>query len=177
VSRAFDYCLKFVLRPDVEGGEVNDKRDPGGHTNRGVTQATLNQAREAAPHLNLPASVRDLTHENAADLYRYFYWTPIQGDALPLGVALMLFDSAVNQGAITAVRFLQRALNVRADGVMGSITVGAANRAGKELLTEFAARRMHHYMLLDQLDDTFGLGWARRMCRCLTAALAAPVEA
>jgi lysozyme family protein len=176
MSRAFDYCVKRVMSPEVEGGEVNDPRDPGGHTNLGVTAETLRRARLLIR--GLPESVSELTREQAAAIYAELYWHPIRGDDLPLGVSLLLFDAAVNQGPHAAILFLQRALGVKPDGVFGPATLRAAQLAKLGvLLPELASRRMHHYMTLDTLDDTFGLGWSRRLIRMYTAAMLAPIEA
>jgi lysozyme family protein len=176
MSRAFSYCVKRVMAKEIEGGEVNDPRDPGGHTNMGITAATLRTARLTIP--GLPESVSDLTPEHCHAIYEELYWRPVRGDELPLGVALLMFDSAVNQGPHAAIICLQRALGVKADGLFGPSTLRAAQLAGlATLLPELAARRMHHYMLLDKLDDTFGLGWSRRLCRMYAAAMTAPVVA
>lgn len=167
MSRAFDFCLKAVF--DHEGGEVDDPRDPGGHTNMGITQGSLNAARSVLA--GLPESVDQLTRNDSARIYRALYWEPIHGDELPVGLALMTFDCAVNQGQSDAKRFLQLAVGVAADGVIGPKTLVAAAKAGSTAIIEFAARRMHDYMLLDSLQDRFGLGWSRRLMRTLAIAL------
>lgn len=170
MSRAFDYCVKRVLAH--EGGEVNHARDPGGHTNLGVTQKTLNHARQVVP--GLPSTVDQLTRDDALKIYRALYWNPIRGDELPLGLALILFDAAVNQGVTRAVRFLQVAIRTVPDGLLGPKTLEAVQAAPlRPTIIETAARRMHDYMLLDGLDDTFGLGWSRRLCTVLADALEA----
>lgn len=173
MSRAFDYCVKRVLL--AEGGEVNDSRDPGGHTNLGITQETLNHARNVV--LGLPKRVDELDHDAALEIYRALYWTPMRGDELPLGMALLVFDAAVNQGVSRAVRFLQLALGTHPDGVFGPKTLAAVLAAPiRPTIVEIAARRMRDYMLLDSLDDTFGLGWSRRLCSVLAEALEASHE-
>ena len=47
----------------VEGGYVNNKADPGGATNFGVTQRTLTSARKTIA--GLPEDVKDLTEEQS----------------------------------------------------------------------------------------------------------------
>lgn len=171
MSRAFSYCAKIVL--GHEGGEVNDTRDPGGHTNLGVTQKTLNHARNVIH--GLPATVGQLATDDALLIYEALYWRPIRGEDLPLGVALIAFDAAINQGVGDAVRFLQLAVKTVPDGVFGPKTLDAVLRAKpRELILEIAARRMFDYMQLDHLQDAFGLGWSRRLMRVLADALTAP---
>lgn len=167
MSRAFDYCMKIVFAH--EGGEVDDPRDPGGHTNMGITQATLNRARKTLQ--GLPASVSDLTRHDCTRIYEALYWRPVRGDELPLPLALLTFDACVNQGEGDAKRFLQQAVGVKVDGAIGPKTLAAAQRSGRPAIEELAARRMHDYMLLDKLDDTFGLGWSRRLCHVYGEAL------
>lgn len=170
-SRAFDYCVKIVL--EHEGGFSDHPADPGGKTNLGVTQATLNHAQHVVH--GLPARVADLDRDGALAVYEALYWRPIRGDELPLGLALIAFDAAVNQGVSDATRFLQLAVRTAADGIFGPATLAAVKRANpRATILEVGARRMHDYMLLDHLDDTFGLGWSRRLVQTLAAALAAP---
>lgn len=163
MTRAFDAALKVVLHH--EGGFVDHPKDPGGRTNMGITQATLTNARSPLLKIDgLPADVRDLTVANAAAIYRAAYWDQISGDELPEGVAMILFDCAVNQGVGRAVKILQEALGVEVDGIIGSKTMAILRmREQAKVIREIAARRAWAYMKLDSLDDTFGLGWARRL--------------
>lgn len=173
MSRSFSYCVARVL--EHEGGEVNDSRDPGGHTNLGVTQNTLNHARNVVH--GLPATMDRLTKEHALLVYEALYWQPIRGDELPLGLALILFDCAVNQGVGDATRFLQLAVRTVPDGVFGPTTLKAALAAKpRATINEVAARRMFDYMQLDHLQDAFGLGWSRRLMLIHDAALSAPIS-
>lgn len=149
----FDAALAHVLK--WEGGEAytNDPRDPGGETKFGI-------AKRSHPDVD----IANLTHDQAADIYRREYWTLCRCDELPPALALMVFDTAVNQGVAFASKTLQRALKVTADGHIGPQTLVAVKAADSlTVLREYAARRMHHYMLLDDLDDTYGLGWSRRI--------------
>ncbi len=167
-SQAFNACAKLVLAE--EGGYVDHDRDPGGKTNLGITHRTLAHARHVID--GLPVRVADLTRREALQIYYALYWLAIRGDELPLPLALVAFDAAVNQGPPDAVRFLQLAVGVPADGLFGPKTMAAVEQAAlMPALTELGARRMHDYMLLDELDDTFGLGWSRRLVRILASAI------
>lgn len=171
MSRAFDYCAKFVLAE--EGGEVNDRLDPGGHTNLGVTQTALDRARRHLP--DMPASVSQLTRGQAMAIYESLYWAPIHGDELPIGLALIVFDACVNQGERDAIHFLQSAVGASVDGHIGPKTIEAAILANpKKAICEVGARRMVDYMALSEtLQGRFGLGWSRRLMRIVAAALEA----
>jgi lysozyme family protein len=87
----------------------------------------------------------------------------VQGDKLPLGVAMAAFDCAVNSGVSEAVKLLQLAAGTTADGALGPITmaaVAAANPA--DLATETIVRRAVFMASLSTFP-TFGLGWMRRV--------------
>lgn len=162
----FDRCLAEVLR--LEGGYADDPRDPGGPTKFGVTRATLGEA------LGRPASaeeVRALSQAEAAAIYRRLYWAPMGGDALPAGLDLLAFDTAVNMGRSTAARLLQRALDLKADGVIGAETLGRA-RVGSATGTirRLGALRRRRYAQLADFG-VFGAGWLRRAEAVETLAL------
>lgn len=118
----FDDCLKFVLQQ--EGGYVKDSDDPGGATNKGITQATYDSYRTRRGFGRQP--VVGISGDEIADIYRTQYWKPIRGDSLPRRIDLVVFDAAVNVGIVQASKFLQRALGVEDDGIVGPRTVDAA---------------------------------------------------
>ncbi len=126
---------------------------PGGWTKFGLSQ-------RAYPQLDIAA----LTLNDAVALYQRDYWTPIRGNDLPDPIALLLFDSAVNQGIVSAVRLLQKALKVPEDGVLGPMTLKAAQHAAPELLIDFCAERSLRYKF-NAHEKTFGRGWYRRLFR------------
>jgi len=159
----FERCLDEVLRH--EGGYVDHKRDPGGATNLGVTLGTAK-----AHGLDMDddgdvdkIDVRNLKPRDVRPVYRKSYWLKAGCDALPAGVDLMVFDLAVNSGPARAVRFLQEAVGVTADGVVGPMTLGAARRLPPaELVLRLRNRRERFYRGLSTFD-AFGKGWLRRL--------------
>ncbi len=115
----FDTCLQTVLR--YEGGKVDDPRDPGGRTAFGITQTTYNGWRAAK---KLPAQdVFNITQGEVAMIYRQNYWDKINGDNLPDGVDIAVFDFAVNSGVSRAAKYLQSTVGVTQDGVIGPATI------------------------------------------------------
>ena len=104
----FETCLQTVLR--YEGGKVDDPRDPGGRTAFGITQNTYNGWRAAK---KLPAQdVFNITQGEVAMIYRQNYWDKINGDNLPDGVDIAVFDFAVNSGVSRAAKYLQSTVGV-----------------------------------------------------------------
>ena len=123
----FDRCLGAVLR--FEGGFSDHPHDPGGPTNLGVTLAALSGAWGRAATV---AELKALTAEQAAAIYQARYWRPARCGELPEGLDLMVFDTAVNMGSGTAVRLLQTAVGVAADGAFGPRTREAVERRSAE---------------------------------------------
>jgi lysozyme family protein len=100
-----------------EGGFIDHPADPGGATNKGVTQATYDRFRQRRGLAK--RSVRRIEPAEVAAIYRAGYWEPILGDLLPAGVDYATFDAAVNSGVSCASRWLQRAVGARQDGKVG----------------------------------------------------------
>ena len=165
-----DEIIQWIIAND-EGGLVTLAGDPGGTTNKGISQRFLDAVRGQHPELALPAGVADLSDAQIASLYVVGFWTLIAGDSLPAPLALVVMDAAVNEGPGTAVMALQAALGVPADGIMGPRSIAACQGSGDALLTEFAARRGFAYAKLYATEPQFELGWYRRLFRVYTAAL------
>lgn len=135
-----------------EGGYVNNPHDPGGETNWGISKRSY-------PELN----IKELTREQARDIYRRDFWNRIHADALFDGVAFQAFDFAINSGIETAVRYLQRALGVADDGVWGPVTMHAATEMGEsDQIMRLNAERLDFMTRLLNWPNA-SRGWARRI--------------
>ncbi|KAJ0337308.1 hypothetical protein COL154_014313, partial [Colletotrichum chrysophilum] len=99
----FAVALKAVL--GFEGGYVNNRHDPGGATNHGITQRVYNAWRKVKGL----RSVREIAPEEVETIYRTSYADPVRFDDLPAGVDLITFDSAVNSGVSRGAQWLQGA--------------------------------------------------------------------
>lgn len=147
-----------------EGGYVNDPDDPGGPTNRGVTQSTYNGFRRRKGLA--PRSVRLITVDEIGEIYKSQYWDAIRGDELPDGLDYAVFDFAVNSGVMRASKYLQMTLGVGVDGVIGEKTLASANE--KDIITvleDYIARRMQFLRQIRKGGGwkKFGKGWTRRV--------------
>jgi lysozyme family protein len=158
MNRNFRRSLAHVLKH--EGGFVNHPRDPGGATNKGVTIATYRR------YIKPNGTVRDLraiTDAEVAKVYKEHYWDAVSGDALPDGVDHAVFDFAVNSGPSRAIKHLQMAAGVKADGRMGQLTMSAVlSRDGADLIEHICDSRMGFLRRL-RTWDVFGKGWRRRV--------------
>lgn len=162
-SAAFEASLPFVLR--WEGGFVDHPNDPGGRTNKGVTQRVYDAWRKRQ---GLPA--RDVKRLDDTELHRIYesgYWIPPHCDRLARQLDLVHFDTAVNMGPGRAVRFLQKAAGCGVDGDFGSQTEKAvqACRPG-DLIASYCATREAYYRELVRRNASLGVflkGWLNRL--------------
>lgn len=161
----FDQAFDLLL--GHEGGYVNDSRDSGGETRWGVTRrVAIKEGYTGDMHL--------LPREFAKDVYRRRYWQPIMADRLPAAARYSVFDAAVNSGVKQAIQWLQRCVDVVDDGVMGPMTLQAAERApGLRLAVELNAMRLD-FMTSLPTWSAFGRGWARRIAANLQQASQPP---
>jgi len=154
----FDACHAITAK--WEGGWSDHPADPGGKTMYGITQATLSS------WLGRPASateIRSLTKQQAQAIYRDRYWKRVSGDQLPPGVDLCVYDFGVNSGPDRAVRSLQTALGVKADGWVGELTLAALRlRDADKLINTLCDRRLAFLKALPTWSK-FGKGWANRV--------------
>lgn len=96
----FRKSLAFVLQH--EGGYVNDPTDPGGETKWGISK-------RAHPQLD----IRNLTPEQAAQIYTDEYWGPAGCDSLPFPLCSAVFDTATNVGVSRAVEWMKQSKDVK----------------------------------------------------------------
>lgn len=155
----FEQAFKKVLL--VEGGFVHHPSDPGGATNMGITEAV-------ARRVGYRGSMQDLPVELAQRIYHEDYWKAVRADELPPAVRYAVFDAAVNSGPAQSVRWLQRALGVADDGVLGPRTLAAANAANPDALRARIVAQRLTFMTNLNTFSTFGRGWTRRCCEILT---------
>ena len=117
----FQECLKLVL--GSEGGYSNDKDDRGGATNCGITQAVYDNWR--ITHGLGRSPIAGISGDEIELIYGDLYWKPSRCQFLPAPLDYVQFDGAVNHGVGQAAKFLQRALQVTADGSIGPATLQA----------------------------------------------------
>ena len=155
----FEKAVDLILR--LEGGYSIDAQDRGGETKFGVSK-------RAFPHIN----IKDLTKEDAIEIYRIYYWDKIRIGEMPPEVRLAVFDCAVNQGHIRAVSFVQKSLGVLNDGIVGPVTLAAfSEQSPKLFLSNFVMRRFEAYAKNDQWS-VYGRGWMKRLMEITVRSLA-----
>lgn len=146
----FDVFIERVL--DHEGGYVNDPRDPGGETQWGISK-------RAFPWVN----IKTLTRKQAIELYREYYWNRARCEEFPKALQFQILDAAINHGIGNSIRWLQRAVDVADDGVVGPVTITAvADYPADAVVLAFNAERLDFYTKLSTWDR-YGRGWTRRI--------------
>ncbi len=161
----FDDVFRSVI--GEEGGYTANAADPGNWTSGkcGVGRCSgTKYGISAASYPNV--DIAGLSLNDAKAIYRRDYWDKVRGDELPAALALLVFDAAVNSGPSRAIRWLQTALRVTVDGVLGPASMAAVQKAagqGAALLAEYQAQRLV-FMASLPTWRTFALGWSRRVC-------------
>lgn len=147
---SFEKAVEFILAH--EGGYSNDANDPGGETNWGISKRSYPSA-----------DIKALTRDQAIDIYRRDYWDRCKCGNMPGPIGFLLFDAAVNQGASGAIRLLQKALRVNADGIIGPVTMQQIQLSKtRQIAVAFVARRAFAYAQNVNVIR-FGLGWFNRL--------------
>ena len=153
-----------------EGGKVDNPRDPGGRTNKGVTQATFNSYLRS--NRMSPEDVYSITDDEVASIYKSRYWDVVSGDKLPPGLDLCVFDAAVNSGPGQAGKWLQNALGThfsgQVDGLIGSKTLQAVEDFGdvETLINAYCSRRLAT-LQRNKNWRIFGKGWGARIANVM----------
>lgn len=155
-----NYTLSLNAVLKHEGGFVNDPQDPGGATNKGVTQAVYDawRKREGLPK----RSVANINFLETSEIYKHQYWDVIKGDLLPAGIDYCLFDFGINSGTARAAKFLQLAVHVIADGQIGLITLAAIPTDHKAVIDTICNMRQEFLERLNTFKR-FGKGWTIRV--------------
>jgi lysozyme family protein len=147
----FEKALKIVL--SWEAGYVNDPHDPGGETKYGICKRQY-------PEID----IANLTIEKAAEIYKRDYWNKCSCDSFEEPVAILLFDTAVNMGVVSAITMLQTITGgIDVDGVIGPKTIHVVNMTDQvKIVREFASARFRRYTQMDGWEY-YGKGWTRRL--------------
>ncbi len=137
----------------IEGGFVDDPVDRGGATKYGISlrflvaEGAIDADGDGFADFDLDMDgdidgrdIRTLTRGDARFLYRTCFWQRVGAETLPQPIGEMVFDQAVNGGAVAAKKMLQRAINacliqmrkatrtarvLIVDGSIGPVTIAA----------------------------------------------------
>ncbi|MFO0253093.1 MAG: glycoside hydrolase family 108 protein [Betaproteobacteria bacterium] len=157
-----NFDTAFALLLGHEGDFSDHAADPGGKTRFGITEAVARQAGYTGDMRELPVNL-------AKRIYLDSYWRPVRADDLPPGVRYIVFDGAVNSGPAQSALWLQRALGVTADGVIGPKTLAAAYAQDPVRLNNAILAQRLRFMTGLTNWPAFSRGWARRIADLMEA--------
>lgn len=179
VMADFSKAQAFVAK--WEGGFTDNRNDPGGATNYGVSLRWLKQVGpDAGGDIDGDgdvdvADIKALTREGAARLFKEKFWDRYGLDHFSDGLALVLYDAIVNTGPAQGVIFAQRAYNaleprekaLEVDGVIGPKTTAAFDEYGDtpSFLKACIDQRDKFYMNLARSKSGYQVflkGWLNR---------------
>lgn len=144
-----------------EGGYSDHSADPGGKTRYGITEAVARAE-------GFTGDLREYPISDAKRVYRKRYWEPLRLESVRPDLRFDLFDAAVNSGVSQAIKWAQRILFIRDDGVMGPDTLNALMSTNSaKFLQKFNGQRLM-FMTTLPTWNAFGRGWARRIAENLT---------
>jgi lysozyme family protein len=160
MSGRFLYIYNIVI--EYEGGYVNHPNDPGGETYKGIS-------RRAHPNWEgwkLIDQKKTVPENLVQKFYYENYWQRLKSEEMPYPIGEYLFDFGVNAGITRSIMTVQRALNVKVDGVLGPVTMKAIQQQDpQKLMYELLRERIRYYTTITLQRATFQvffLGWIRR---------------
>jgi lysozyme family protein len=184
MSKNFEWALRVVLHH--EGGFVDDRDDPGGATDFGISLRFLQTVLEDSDDDGFADGdidrdgdididdIRSLDLTDVAKLYEKMFWKKAKCDKIISQlIAVKAFDMAVNMGQKQAWLLIQRACNtlgssLTVDGKAGEKTLSAVNSLAKKdfmLVINIRREQDQFYQRLIAKKPSlakFQLGWRRR---------------
>ena len=149
----------------IEGGYVNDPKDPGGATNKGITLKIWKQVgydKNGDGVIN-KYDVMEINSTDFRNVLKKEFWDKCHADDInDQSVANILVDWFYNSG-YTAIHHLQNLLDLKRDGVIGPVTLKKLNSWRPEkLFHDIWIMRMNFLRSLKGWSHD-GRGWTARM--------------
>jgi lysozyme family protein len=165
-DKVFPELIKRIIE-QYEGITAScDEGDPGGWTKYGICQEDINPA---TGDNFTEQGIKELTIDNAIDIYRETYWKVLGCAQMPKGIAIEVLDFGINAGDFVAIRKLQRLIYCQViDGIWGAKTLNdlkyfLSKHSLKELVNDYALGREIYYRSLARNGmSRFLNGWLNR---------------
>lgn len=161
-SITFDEAFKRLI--GHEGGYSTDRRDPGNWTGGRVGVGTLKGTKFGLAANTYPnLDIKNLTLAQAKAIYKKDWWDKLGADGMHSAIVFQLWDFAINAGRSRAIKELQQAVGVPADGIIGPQTLAAVNAHDlNDVILSLTAERLKFYTSLSTFK-TYGKGWTNRV--------------
>lgn len=188
-----DFKKTFEKTMGHEGGYVDDPKDAGGETYKGVSRRfnpswrgweSIDRQKDKADFPKCLDKDKDLQIE-VQNFYKQHYWDKFLGDEIPSKgneIAREMFDTGVNMGIGRAVKFLQQGLNllnrngksykdIVVDGGFGPATLGTLKKYLSKDKPEHLLKIMNilqgnhyiNYMTKSPIQERYARGWLSRV--------------
>lgn len=162
----FEKCFEKLIL--IEGGYVNDSFDSGGETKYGITKNTARKN-------GYMGNMKDLPLSFAKEIYKKSYWDINKLDEIKdEKIQEEIFDTGVNCGTSTAIKFIQKAFNILSpgsplivDGKIGRHTLNAINnyKYPNRLFKIANAYQAKYYLEIAEnnpKNEKFVYGWLKQ---------------
>ena len=161
-SITFDEAFRRLI--GHEGGYSTDRRDPGNWTGGRVGVGTLKGTKFGLAANTYPnLDIKNLTLAQAKAIYKKDWWDKLGADGMHSAIVFQLWDFAINAGKSRAIKELQQAVGVPADGIIGPQTLAAVNAHDlNDVILSLTAERLKFYTSLSTFK-TYGKGWTNRV--------------
>ncbi len=153
-----EQARKLILRTidKWEGGLNDDPDDPGQLTKFGISKRTFPEV-----------DIASLTKEGASAIMFAAFYSPLNLQGIEsIRLRWKVLDIAINSAGWRAAKFLQNAVGVKADGLIGPITLAAVNSADPgKIVFKLIKKQARHYariMAVDNRQAKNAIGWIRR---------------
>ena len=161
--------ILFQNIKEWEGGWSDHKNDKGGKTNMGITLKTWKSCGYDKDGDGI-IDERDLKLINEQDVFNVFkkhYWDRYRGDDIRnQSIANIVVDWLWMSGNHAIIN-VQKLLSIKADGVVGPITINTINQANqRELFAQIKRIRKEFFEKVcrdNPTQNVFLKGWLRRL--------------
>lgn len=163
VSKLVPHILKW------EGGWSNDPADAGGPTMKGVTLAVYTAYRaKKGKKTPTQRDLRNISQEEWIDILKTMYWDRWKADQInSQSIANLVVDWLWTSGTY-GIKFPQRVLGLKDDGIVGPKTLQAINNYPDQeaLFNKLWLRRKEHFTAIANsrpANKKFLNGWLNRL--------------
>ncbi len=111
-----------------EGGFVNNPKDKGGATNKGITFSTYKdyckKNGKPEPSIN---DLKNISNDEWCDIVTSGYWNKMKADEINnQSIANIMVDWLINSG-LSRIKNIQKIVGITPDGIVGAKTLTAIN--------------------------------------------------
>jgi lysozyme family protein len=111
--------------------------------------------------------IANITLEQAKEIYYNDWWLKLKMERWPNVMKYQMFDAAFNHGTGRANQFIQFAVRVKDDGIIGPNTIKAVNMTDpNDIVMRFLAKRLRYFTEVKTWKE-FSKGWTLRVAQCL----------